>query len=143
MQFACRFGSDSIFITCDNIAVIIIHPSCGFAKGYVVLACHATKRIVFISASGSTILKDFNDIAHAVITVLNRFIEHAIRCKSHSGRKIGCMVAKLDIGNLFFGNRRIIDLNLLSDISTKCIGVGDYSFAVNSNAVKRLFGGSL
>lgn len=48
------------------------------------------------------------------------------------------MITKLDIRNLFFGNLVLSYLNRLASISTKCVGVGDYSFAVNSTAVKRL-----
>ena len=48
------------------------------------------------------------------------------------------MVAELDVSDLFFGNLVIGDLNRLTNISAKCIGVRSYRLSVNRNAIKRL-----
>lgn len=81
MQFRCRLGSDSVFITCNNVTIIIICPSAGLAKSYIVFACQSAKIIILISASRTTVFKYSDDITHRIVLVLNTLIKYAVRCK--------------------------------------------------------------
>ena len=49
------------------------------------------------SASGTTFFKDFDNITHRIILVLNTLVEYAVRGKSDVRGQGSCVVAELDV----------------------------------------------
>ena len=99
--------------------------------------------IYYFNKIASTVFKHLDDIAHTIILVLDAFIKYAIHCKSDIRGHIGCMIFKLDVRDLFFGNLAVANLNYLTRISSECVGVRSYRLSVNRNAVKCFVCGSI
>ena len=76
-----------------------------------------------------------------LLLLLNALIEYSVSGKSDVRGQGSGMVAELNVGNLFLGDRVLSDFNSLTRASAKGIGMHAYRIAVNRQAVKSLICG--